>query len=137
MGASPSNGSSRMSAGCTTKSMPVFRSSSCRRGDAEASTMEDGEDKRLRSKKDIVDEPRVPDKRGHRGQGLFSNRRLRLQRVRVDNFKIVEPHPGRGDEFRLSGGNQLCRLALTLIEHLAGLVQRSIERQGCYTLVPV
>src|SRR5215469_18837580 len=135
MGASPSNGSSRMSAGCTTKSMPALRSSSWRRGDAEASTMEEGEDKRLRSQEDIVDEPRAPDKRGNRGQGLFSNHRLRLQRVRVDDFKIVEPDPRRADEFRIRGGNQRCRLTLTLIEPLAGPVQRSIEGQRCFTLV--
>src|SRR5262252_4520618 len=66
MGASPSNGFSGMSAGWIRKSMPAFRSSSWRRGDAEASTMEDREDTRLRFQEDIVDEPGVPDKRGHR-----------------------------------------------------------------------
>jgi hypothetical protein len=82
--------------------------------------MEEREDKRLRFQENIVDEPRVPDKRGHRGQGWFSNPRLRLQRVLDDDFKLVEPHPGRAGEFRLGGGDQLCRLALTSIERLAG-----------------
>src|SRR5262249_3292810 len=118
-------------------SMPAFRSSSRRRGDAEASTMEGREDKRLRFQEDIVDEAGVSDKGGHRGQCRFSNHRLWLQRVRIDDFKIVKPDAGLADEFRLSGGNQLCRLALTLLEDLPRPQQGSIEHQGCLTLVGV
>src|SRR5215475_11137980 len=119
-GASPGYGSSRISAGWTTKSMPAFRSSSWRRGDAEASTMEDREDKRLRFQEDIVDEARVPDKRSHRGQSLFSNRRLRFERIGIDDFPIVEPDGGLAGQFRFRRGHQLGRLALPLLEDLAG-----------------
>lgn len=93
IGASPACGTSGMSAGQTSNTIPAFLRSSCRLGETEArmigrgGTVSGFQD-------DIVDQPCVADKCGNGNESWVNNRLKWSEFVGIDDFEVVETNGG-------------------------------------------
>src|SRR5437016_3327252 len=86
--ASPVIRISSIFAGCTANSIPAFRKSSRRRGEAEASTIRIGSG----LQRDVIDQAGLAQECGNRDQYRFGNFGFGFKRVRIDDFQIVKPN---------------------------------------------